>query len=113
MSEHSEDRPVNLREATVPIISVIAVVGALIGGVLWIQNSIASESKSLRASIESVADDVQNLREKVVSIDASRFSASDGLDVWKQIATVKETLVRIEQRQADVMERLKLAEKKP
>lgn len=105
-----EPKTLNVQSLTIPIVSVVAVVGALLGGVLWIQSAIAGEGNKLSDCISEVAADVQSLRERVIAIDASRFTAGDGLEVWRQIATIKETCVRIEQRQVDIAERLKTIE---
>ena len=102
----------DIKQATIPIVSVAAVVGALLAGVFWIQSSIGQESARLSTDIRAVSADVQSVKEKVTAIDSSRFTAADGLELWKQISVQRENLARIEQRQADLIERVRTVEKK-
>lgn len=98
--------PVDATTLVVPVVSVFAVISALLLGVFWIQGAIASSYTKMEAGLQQVQDEVRSVREKLIHLETTRLTNTDGLAIWQGIAAARENIARIETRQAVMIEAL-------
>jgi len=91
MSADSEDIEVKRvnKQLVLPIgVSVVTVVAAFLGGAMWITAQIGELRAAINAQGNEMRADIADLKKTVAVIDASRFTATNGLEVWQAIADV-------------------------
>lgn len=62
--------------------------------------AIALIVNSAAGQIKDNADKLTSLDNRVVSMEASRFTTADGIAIQKQLSDIRESLARLETRQA-------------
>lgn len=68
-------------------ISVASVVAAFLGGALWIN-----------AQLTAMTLSIHELSRTVAALDASRFTAANGLEMWQAISDIKTRIAVMEAR---------------
>lgn len=58
----------------------------------WILNAMAAIALTVAGAVASQVRDMDN---RIVRIEASRFTAEHGREVWKEIAAIKEDVARL------------------
>lgn len=66
-------------------LSVASVVAAFLGGALWIN-----------AQLSAMTASIHELSKIVAGIEASRFTAENGLELWKAISEIKTRIAVME-----------------
>ncbi|NJO82885.1 MAG: hypothetical protein HC828_08730 [Blastochloris sp.] len=91
---------------------VIGLLASAAGVTTFNSNSTRNLEDRVVAMNLAIQDQLNQLNLKLVSVEASRFSSADALVVWKEIAAQKEIIVKLQERQLTVVERLAKLESK-
>lgn len=83
--------------AAVEIITRVAV-GLTLAGVMWLATSVSTQGSEIAVvkervnQIASRLEGFDGLNARLAKIEANRFTSEDGLELWKELATLKERI---------------------
>ena len=84
--------PAQIKELALPIGLVITLIIAFIGGAAWINSELKSNREAQAHDTTILAKELNAVSSRVASIEANRFTVANGLELWKEIANIKERL---------------------
>ena len=84
--------PQNVKEVALPLALVITVVVTFLGGAAWINKEQQTTRDMNAANIQKLSQEISHISSRLHTLEASRFTVANGLELWKEIAIIKEKI---------------------
>lgn len=95
----SVDQPEKKRTFVLPLgVSTASIVAAFVGGAVWINSQLSETREAINVQATALRESIHTISKSIATLEASRFTASDGLAVWQAIAEIKTKLAVIDAR---------------
>ena len=81
--------PQAAKEVALPLALVITVVVTFLGGAAWINKEQQTTREMNAAQVQKLSQEISHISSRLHTLEASRFTVANGLELWKEIAIIK------------------------